>query len=168
MRQQRARGVFDPPFGNGRAASAMQYAADAPYHAGLHRVRFDGDHSGRLVPHAYLDAGHLDHAYAMTVHKAQGLTCDRAYVLCSAELYAEAGYTALSRGRLENHLYTTIDEPDIDHHGALTDDPLHQIHAALARSQREHLATRQAAVLPPAAGHPRSGVERDTGIDLGR
>ncbi len=135
-------------------------------------VRFNSDHSERLIPHAYLTAGHLAHAYAMTVHNAQGLTCDRAYVLGSAELYAEAGYTALSRRRLENHLETTIDEPDVDHHGAITDDPLHQIHAALARSQREHLATRHAAVLSPEAGHTRSSQERDTGhdhgIDIGR
>ena len=67
----------------------------------------------------------------MTDHKAQGLTCDRAYVLGSPELYTEAGYTALSRGRLENHLYTTIDtELDVDHHGAITDDRLDQIHVA--------------------------------------
>ncbi len=129
-------------------------------------VRFNSDQSERLIPHAYINAGHLDHAYAMTVHKAQGLTCDRAYVLGSADLYAEAGYTALSRGRLENHLYTTIDEPDVDHHGATTDDPLHQIHAALAHSQREHLATRHAHVLP-AAEHARD-TGHDHGIEISR
>ena len=58
--------------------------------------------------------------YAMTVHKAQGLTCDRAYVLGTDDLYAEAGYTALSRGRHENRLYVVADnEPDVDHHGAI-------------------------------------------------
>ena len=57
------------------------------------------------LPGAYLHAGHLTHAYALTIHKAQGLTCDRALVLASRALHQEAGYTALSRGRIENRLY---------------------------------------------------------------
>jgi ATP-dependent exoDNAse (exonuclease V) alpha subunit len=67
----------------------------------------------------------------MTVHKAQGLTCDRAYVLGTDDLYAEAGYTALSRGRYENRLYVTLDdEPEVDHHGAIEpDDPIDGIRA---------------------------------------
>jgi hypothetical protein len=34
------------------------------------------------VPFEYLEAGHLTHGYATTVHKSQGVTCD--VVLCSA------------------------------------------------------------------------------------
>ena len=44
----------------------------------------------------------------MTIHKAQGLTCDRAYVLGDEHLHREAAYTALSRGRHENQLYTVL------------------------------------------------------------
>ncbi len=96
----------------------------------------------RDIPNAYIEAGDLDYAYAMTVHKSQGLTCDRAYVLGGEELYAEAGYTALSRGRLENRLYLTEPETDSDHHGADAPDvPIDVIRDALTRSDREPMAT---------------------------
>ena len=41
----------------------------------------------------------LQHGYAMTVHVAQGLTVDHAFVLAGPGLNRELGYTALSRGR---------------------------------------------------------------------
>ncbi|MCW2953150.1 MAG: Ti-type conjugative transfer relaxase TraA [Conexibacter sp.] len=47
----------------------------------------------------------LDHGYALTGHKAQGLTVDQAFVLGSDQLYREWGYVAMSRGRAGNHLY---------------------------------------------------------------
>ena len=134
------------------------------------------------MPYSYFEAGHVDHAYAMTVHKAQGLTCDRAYVLGTDDLYAEAGYTALSRGRYENRLYVTAhDEPNVDHHGVIEDDnPIEGIRTALQRSERQQLATRQLFALAgeriavpakldrygtdtPAQDAP----EHDDGIDLG-
>jgi hypothetical protein len=107
-------------------------------------VHFDTEDQPRLVPAAYFEAGHVDHGYAMTVHKAQGLTCDRTYVLATDDLYAEAGYTAISRGRHENRLYITVDdEPDIDHHGAPdNDDPITSIRTALQRSERQQLRPR--------------------------
>jgi len=60
-------------------------------------VRTDG---GRQVtlPVSYLSAGHLTHAYAMTGHKAQGMTTARCFALGDDTLYKEWGYTALSRG----------------------------------------------------------------------
>ena len=51
------------------------------------------------LPAAYLDAGHVRHAYATTIHKAQGITVDQTLVLGNDTLYQEAGYVALSRGR---------------------------------------------------------------------
>jgi hypothetical protein len=53
----------------------------------------------------YLDDGHLDHGYALTAHKAQGATVDRAFVLGSDQLSREWGYTALSRHRDEARFY---------------------------------------------------------------
>ena len=120
-------------------------------HHGGPLVDFDGEHDSRVVPSPYIDAGHLDYAYAPTVHKAQGLTCDRAFVLGTDDLYAEAGYTALSRGRHENHLYIgTEHDTEIDHHAAIDDtDPLDDIRTALFRSARQDLATRQIHGLAP-------------------
>jgi len=61
------------------------------------------------LPAAYLADGHLDHSYALTVHKAQGATYDVALTYGDEHLYAEAGYTALTRGRAENHAYVLVD-----------------------------------------------------------
>jgi hypothetical protein len=72
------------------------------------------------LPGGYLDAGHVMHGYAITGHKAQGLTVDHTYTLGTETLYREWGYVAMSRGRHTNQLY----------HGpaALDDEPLHHTH----------------------------------------
>ena len=58
------------------------------------------------IDFAYAEAGHLAHAYAMTIHKAQGATFERAFVLARAETFtAELGYTALSRATHGTNLY---------------------------------------------------------------
>jgi conjugative relaxase-like TrwC/TraI family protein len=66
---------------------------------------------------------HLDYGYAMTVHKAQGLTVDTAYVYGTAALTQQAGYVALSRGRWENYLFTSLDSLTDRSRGADTDIP---------------------------------------------
>jgi conjugative relaxase-like TrwC/TraI family protein len=79
----------------------------------LTAIRADGltlatDGGGSIeLPAAYVDAGHLTHGYATTAHRAQGATVDRTFVLGSDELYAEWGYTALSRHRHEARFYVT-------------------------------------------------------------
>jgi ATP-dependent exoDNAse (exonuclease V) alpha subunit len=69
------------------------------------------------VPMDYV-TDHLSHAYARTVHKTQGLTCDVALLLGDDSLYAELGYTGLTRGRQRNHLYAVTSSLDIGEDGS--------------------------------------------------
>lgn len=57
------------------------------------------------VPARYVDAGHVGLAYAMTVNKAHGTTCDKTMTLVDGLLYRELAYEAMSRGRHDNRIY---------------------------------------------------------------
>ncbi len=94
----------------------------------------------RIVPSNYLADGHLDHAYALSVHKGQGMTCDVALLLGDDRLYLEAGYTGLSRGRTKNRLYVVASEPDFESHGTAFERD-HDIVRSLRRSAAQDSAS---------------------------
>jgi len=52
----------------------------------------------------------IDHGYAATVHKAQGVTVEHAYVLASRSMDRHLTYVALSRHRKSVHLHWSRDE----------------------------------------------------------
>ena len=54
---------------------------------------------GRAVAFDLKDYSHVDHGYAATVHKAQGMTVDRVHVLATPGLDRHSAYVALSRHR---------------------------------------------------------------------
>jgi len=54
---------------------------------------------GRSVSFDLKDYDRLDHGYAATIHKAQGMTVDRTHVLATPGLDAHSSYVALSRHR---------------------------------------------------------------------
>jgi hypothetical protein len=55
----------------------------------------------------YLRRGQLHHGYALTAHKAQGVTVDVSLLWGTQALTRETGYVAMSRGREANYLYST-------------------------------------------------------------
>ncbi len=54
---------------------------------------------GRTVAFDLKDYDRIDHGYAATIHKSQGMTVDRTHVLATPGLDAHGGYVALSRHR---------------------------------------------------------------------
>ncbi|HVA73870.1 MAG TPA: MobF family relaxase [Acidimicrobiales bacterium] len=93
----------------------------------------------REIPWVYVEQGHLTLGYATTVHKAQGMTTDEAFLLGDDRLFAEAGYVGLSRGRQSNRLYV-VAQPDpgrvLEPHGEID-----HIVAALGVSKAQTLST---------------------------
>jgi conjugative relaxase-like TrwC/TraI family protein len=102
------------------------------------------------LPARYIEAGHVGLAYAMTVHKAHGVTCDATMLLADDLLYRELAYEALSRGRYSNRVYisrTTLTDLDLQlEDGPHTttakagDDPLDILAAGLERRRNKQLA----------------------------
>ncbi len=59
----------------------------------------EGRDAAPVVTFYVRDYGHLDHGYAATVHKAQGVTVDRAHVLATPHMDRHAAYVGLTRHR---------------------------------------------------------------------
>ena len=70
-------------------------------------VRLD---DGRLVGFDVKDYAHIDHGYAATVHKSQGVTVDRTHVLASSHMDRHAAYVGLSRHRERVDLHWSADQ----------------------------------------------------------
>ncbi|AKV06115.1 exonuclease V subunit alpha [Pseudomonas fluorescens NCIMB 11764] len=60
------------------------------------------------------DYASIDHAYAMTVHKSQGLTVDRAFYLTSDSTDRRLAYVAYTRSRYACSFYTDNDQDSLD------------------------------------------------------
>ncbi|HWW64466.1 MAG TPA: Ti-type conjugative transfer relaxase TraA [Sphingomonadaceae bacterium] len=54
---------------------------------------------GRTVAFDFKDYVHVDHGYAATIHKAQGMTVDRVHVLVTPGMDRHSAYVAMSRHR---------------------------------------------------------------------
>ena len=65
---------------------------------------------GREVSVSTADYAAIDHGYATTIHKSQGATVDRAYVLSSGSMDRHLTYVAMTRHREAATLYAGRDE----------------------------------------------------------
>ena len=102
------------------------------------QIMITGDDGQRIaLPSRYLDAGHVEHGYAITGHQAQGLTVDCVHVLLRpGGNIREWGYVAASRAASETRVYLPSDELTADR-GETLDRALR----ALGRASAEEPAT---------------------------
>lgn len=85
LQNERGLGVKNGTLGTIEQASAQSMT-----------VRTD---DGRSVAFGLKDYDRIDHGYAATIHKAQGMTVDRTHVLATPGMDAHGSYVALSRHR---------------------------------------------------------------------
>jgi hypothetical protein len=85
LRNERGLGVKNGTLGTVASASVQSMT-----------VRTD---DGREVAFDTKDYAHIDHGYAATIHKAQGMTVDRTHVLATPGMDSHSAYVAMSRHR---------------------------------------------------------------------
>jgi len=106
-------------------------------------VRLDND-SEVVVPDAYLQDGHLTHGYALTIHKSQGATVKRTFVLGSPDLAREMGYVASSRHTDQARFYInngSDDDPSRPPEPGVEEQPLfEELERTLGRERAKALA----------------------------
>jgi conjugative relaxase-like TrwC/TraI family protein len=85
---------------------------------GSAEVRRNGRRWGTavLLPAEYVKH-HVELGYAVTSHRAQGITTDTAHVVVASSTTRENFYVAMTRGREANQAYVAIDQPDAAHVG---------------------------------------------------
>ena len=81
-----------------------------------------GAGGGRTVLPAEYVAEHLDLGYAVTAHRAQGVTVDTAHVVVTSSTTRENLYVSMTRGRDSNIAYVALDQPDDSHSTPEADD----------------------------------------------
>ncbi|MGE8104497.1 Ti-type conjugative transfer relaxase TraA [Allorhizobium sp. NPDC080224] len=76
------------------------------------QVRLDGagQNAARVISIPVRSYQSFDHGYATTIHKAQGATVDRAFVMASATMDRHLTYVAMTRHRDAVKLYAGLDE----------------------------------------------------------
>jgi len=120
--------------------------------------------------HVTLSSQYLEEStslgYAMTVFRSQGITVDHAFLLGNDTLFQEAGYTALSRGRLSNHLYSVASEKpraEIAYVDEVTphQDALAGLVDALSRSHEQTMALES---LPAGATGARTTADGERSV----
>jgi ATP-dependent exoDNAse (exonuclease V) alpha subunit len=97
---------------------------------GVLQVRLDGE-EGRRVAVDVKQYPHLDHRYAATVHRTEGVSVDRTYTLATPHFDRHSTYVALSRHR-ETAMVFTVERISNARTGA--DGPLKRTSARCCRA----------------------------------
>ena len=106
---------------------------------GVLQIKLDGANAIRLaVDTKYYK--HLDHGYAATVHKAQGTTVDRCYVLATPHFDRHTCYVALSRHRQAATVFYASDDFGGRKTGATAETIRAQWTATLSRARPKEFA----------------------------
>lgn len=108
---------------------------------GLLTVCLDRDGETRTLPASYT-TDHLTYGYALTGHKAQGVTVRRAFTVAEGAPDREWAYVAMSRGRETKTLYLTRCDPveECTHLTHRSPDPARALAPALGRSSAQVVA----------------------------
>ena len=69
------------------------------------------------LPAAYVSE-HVELGYAITAHRAQGMTVDATFTILRPGMSRELAYVAMTRGRTENHAFIATDIPELGYDGA--------------------------------------------------
>jgi conjugative relaxase-like TrwC/TraI family protein len=99
------------------------------------------DGHGRVVLPADYAAEHVALAYAVTVHKAEGVTVDRAVLLADTATSAEHLYVGLTRGRHDNRVCVVTDAASTGHGHQPPPGPVEILASVMRRSSAELSAT---------------------------
>lgn len=114
---------------NGQSGSIRRILADGSVEVSL-PTGPDGQMRTHILTPDHLREGYLAPGYAVTCHKAQGLSAERGYLLGDKTLAREQLYPGLTRGKDHNELVWILDDQS-------DETPLGQVAAAMARSTRK-------------------------------
>jgi Ti-type conjugative transfer relaxase TraA len=117
--------------------------------SGVLSVKLDGTNTRVHVDTKFYK--HLDYGYAATVHKAQGTTVDRSYVLASTHFDRHTAYVALSRHRDNATVFYSKDDFGGRHPKATPESVHTRLLETLSRARPKELA--------------HDYLERETGSD---
>ena len=139
LKNERSLGVKNGSLGRVESVTAARIA-----------VQLD---DGRSVAFDVKDYNQVDHGYAATIHKAQGVTVDCAHVLATPGLDRHAAYVALSRHREGVDLHYGRD--DFADQGRLVRTLSRDRAKDMASDYTRDFADRRAIIMPSPAATPR-------------
>jgi Ti-type conjugative transfer relaxase TraA len=96
LKNERSLGVKNGSLGTVESVSALRMS-----------VKLD---DGKAVAFDLKDYAHIDHGYAATIHKAQGMTVDQVKLLATPGMDSHGAYVALSRHRTQVDLHYGKDD----------------------------------------------------------